>query len=70
MNKVYEYRAKNGQYPILSIVKWLRQNGEMNRTFVIHQMNYRMLRVEFFDSKLELMYNMQYDWTKPDSKIS
>jgi hypothetical protein len=70
MNKIYEYHAKGGQYPILPIIKWLRKNGEMGRTFVIHQMNYRILRVEFLDSKLELMYTMKYDWTKPASKIS
>jgi hypothetical protein len=70
MNKIYEYRSKGGEYQILPILKWLRQNGEMNRTFKIHQMNYRILQVEFFDDKLELMYTMLYDWTKPTSTVS
>jgi hypothetical protein len=66
MRKIYEYRHKHGQH-ILTIIKWLRQNGEMNTSFKIHQMNYSVLRVEFFDDKLELMYNMQYEWTKSDA---
>ena len=59
--KVYEYRGNANT--IVSVMKWLRQNGEIGNSYKIHQSNYRVLHVEFFDDKLELMYTMQYDWT-------
>lgn len=62
MNKIYEYKSNANE--ISNLLKWLRKNGEMGCTFKIHQMNYRVLRVEFLDDKLELMYTMQYDWAK------
>lgn len=59
--KIHEYNGNANT--ILSVMKWLRQNGE-NDSYKIHQSNYRKLRVEFFDNKLELMYIMKYDWGK------
>ena len=58
--KIYEYRGN--AVTISNVMKWLRKNGEPNNSYKIHQSNYRVLHVEFFDSKLELMYIMQYDW--------
>lgn len=59
--KIHEY--KGNAVTISNVMKWLRKNGEPEKNYSIVQSNYRVLRVEFFDSKLELMYIMQYDWT-------
>lgn len=59
--KIHEY--KGNAVTITNVMKWLRKNGEPEKNYRIIQSNYRVLRVEFFDSKLELMYIMQYDWT-------
>lgn len=64
--KIYEYRGN--AVTISNVMKWLRKNGEPNNNYKIHQSNYRVLRLEFFDKKLELMYIMQYDWTDMASK--
>lgn len=61
-NKVYEFKGNVNS--IVPIMKWLRQHGENGVSYKIHQSNYRVLRVEFTDNKLELMYIMQHDWTK------
>lgn len=58
--KIHEY--KGNAVTITNVMKWLRKNGEPEKNYRIIQSNYRVLRVEFFDSKLELMYIMQYDW--------
>ena len=58
--KIHEY--KGNAVTISNVMKWLRKNGEPEKNYRIIQSNYRVLRVEFFDSKLELMYIMQYDW--------
>ena len=58
--KIHEYRGN--AVTISNVMKWLRKNGEPEKNYRIIQSNYRVLRVEFFDSKLELMYIMQYDW--------
>lgn len=64
--KIHEY--KGNAVTISNVMKWLRTNGEPEKNYRIIQSNYRVLRVEFFDSKLELMYIMQYDWANNVSK--
>lgn len=64
--KIHEY--KGNAVTITNVMKWLRKNGEPEKNYRIVQSNYRVLRVEFFDSKLELMYIMQYDWANNVSK--
>lgn len=64
--KIHEY--KGNAVTITNVMKWLRKNGEPEKNYRIVQSNYRILRVEFFDSKLELMYIMQYDWANNVSK--
>ena len=64
--KIHEYRGDANT--IVSVMRWLRQHGEPNNSYKIHQSNYRVLCIEFFDSKLELMYIMQYDWANVVSK--
>ena len=64
--KIHEY--KGNAVTISNVMKWLRKNGEPEKNYRIVQSNYRVLRVEFFDSKLELMYIMQYDWANNVSK--
>lgn len=63
MNKKYYYRA-DADHQILTVLKWLRRNGTMNVDFKLLQLNYRIMIVEFDNSKLELAYVMNYDWTQ------
>lgn len=64
--KIHEYRGNANT--VLGAMKWLRQNGVPEKSYRIHQSNYRKLCVEFFDSKLELLYIMQYDWGRDQPK--
>lgn len=58
--KIHEFRGN--ACTILESMKWLRKNGEPEKNYKIHQSNYRVLRVEFLDSKLELMWIMHSEW--------
>lgn len=69
-NKIYEFRGKT-MIEHLDFLKWLRANNENhlitnNEAFNIHQLNYNKVSVEFKNSKLELEYIMQHEWTKND----
>lgn len=63
MSKKYTYIA-DADHHILSVLKWLRRNGTMNIDFKLLQLNYKVMIVEFYNSKLELAYVMNYDWTQ------
>lgn len=57
-------RKSDSEYSILSIAKWLRENGTLNEDFVFIILNYRTISVRFKNDRLELAYIMQFDWTK------
>jgi hypothetical protein len=63
MNKIHVYRPSQ---PLLiqRLTKWLRKSGTPKVDYVIHQMNYRIVRVEFLNPKLELEFIMTYDWVE------
>lgn len=58
--KIHEYRGGLGD--ILPLSKWLRANGVNGVDYRIHQSNYRLIKVEFMNSKLELHYIMEWNW--------
>ena len=58
--KIHEYRGS--LVDILPLSKWLRASGVNDVDFKIHDSNYRLIRVEFMNSKLELHYIMKWSW--------
>lgn len=64
--KIYTYQSTRNHDPVLSVMRWLRSEGERDRDFRIHQLNYTLLRVEFLNSKLELAYTLKYEWASDE----
>jgi hypothetical protein len=63
VKKVYRYEATDGT-PVLTVLKWLRSQGELNVDFKILGANYSRIEISFNNDKLELAYTLKYDWAK------
>lgn len=60
--KVYTYESSKGTDDTVTVMKWLRSMGERDQDFRIHQLNYRLVRIEFLNEKMELAYTLKYYW--------
>lgn len=61
--KVYTYESSKGTDDTVTVMKWLRSQGERDLDFRIHQLNYRLVRVEFLNERMELAYTLKYAWS-------
>ena len=60
--KIYTYERSKNTDDVVTVMKWLRSMGERDQDFRIHQLNYRLVRIEFLNEKMELAYTLKYYW--------